>query len=148
MGKEATSWEWLRDGIAKTLPQYSLLERVENGIVDGMADVNYVIRGSEGWIELKAAHALPKRKGTPVLPKGEGVRLEQINWHMKRQVLGGNTWFFVSVKPYRWLISGAYARLINEWDVDTMTQRARVWSDKNWKPEDWKALVRALEVGT
>jgi len=143
VGKEASSWDWLRDGIKRTVPAFSLLERVENGVLDGMADVNYVIRGREGWIELKAVD-LPKRDSTPVLGD-EGLRVpNQVNWHLKRSSLLGRTWVFVSAPPYRWLVSGVYAREINGWTRDDFCLFARMWYDENWTKKHWEQLVRCL----
>jgi hypothetical protein len=143
MGLEATSYTWLRDGIRRTLPNFSLLERVENGVSVGMADVNYVIRGTEGWIEMKAV-PLPARDSTPVLGNDCGLNPEQINWHLRRNQVLGRTWVFVSADPYRWLVSGAYARSINEWKRDDFCLFARVWYDEKWKERQWKELVGAL----
>lgn len=142
MGLEATSWDWLRTGIKKTVPEFSLLERVENGVLAGMADVNYLIRGTEGWIELKATE-MPTRESTPILGR-EGLNREQINWHLARQRLSGRTWVFVSAAPYRWLISGVYADQMNEWTRDEMCLWARVWYDESWGATQWMRLIRAL----
>lgn len=143
MGKEATSWEWLRDGITKALPAYSLLERVENGVCPGMADVCYSIKGVDGWIELKAV-PLPARASTPVLTDKEGLNINQINWHIARQRVNSKTWVFVSAKPCRWLVSGIYAREINSWTADQFTAKARIATLANWKDHEWKMLIRAL----
>jgi hypothetical protein len=143
MGLEATSWNWLRDGIKKTLPHFSLLERVENGVHTGTADVNYVLRGHEGWIELKAVD-LPAREGTRVLGD-KGLRdPDQINWHLARHQVLGKTWVFITAAPYRWLVSGVYAREINEWDVDMLCIKSRFWYDEKWGAAQWATFVRAL----
>lgn len=141
MGLEATSWNWLRDGIKRVAP-HSLLERVENGVLDGMADVNYVILGSEGWIETKAID-LPTRDSTPVVGE-KGMRLSQVNWHLARQQVLGRTWVFISAAPYRWLINGCYVREINTMTRDDMCMKARLWYDENWTKPLWEELVRAL----
>lgn len=146
MAKEATSWDWLREGIKKTIPAFSILERVENGVLAGMADVNYVLRGSEGWIELKAV-ALPARDGTPVLGPKDGVSIAQANWHRSRQQVLGKTWIFISAKPYRWLVSGIHADHVNGWDRDELCVRSRMWYDENWTKYHWEYLVRILVGG-
>lgn len=143
MAKEATSWDWLRNGITKTLPHFSLLERVENGVHFGTADVNYILRGVEGWIETKAV-ALPKREGTAVLGEKEGVNINQKNWHRKRQHALGKTWIFISAPPYRWLVHGMYADEVNDWTRDDLCGRATMWYDENWTPSLWKRLVNIL----
>ena len=124
------------------VPQFSILERVENGVLDGMADVNYVIRGVEGWIEMKAAE-IPKRSSTPILGS-EGMRISQINWHLQRQRLLGRTYVFVSAAPFRWLVAGYHAAEINEWTIDDFSAKSRFWYDEKWGRKEWERLVKAL----
>lgn len=142
MGLETTSWDWLRDGIKKTIPQFCILERVENGVLDGMGDVNYVIRGNEGWIELKAVE-LPKRDSTPVLLE-KGLSIQQVNWHLLRATQCARTWIFVSAAPYRWLVAGVYANRINLWTRDDFCLNATFWYDEKWGDKEWERLVRVL----
>ena len=143
MGLEATSWDWLRDGIMKRVPNFALLDRVENGVLYGMADVNYLIRGVEGWIELKSV-ALPTRDSTPVLGD-KGLRdPDQINWHLKRSRMLGRTFVFVTAMPFRWLVGGEHAKTINSWTRDDFCVHARMWYDENWKDRQWNELVSAL----
>jgi len=143
MGLEATSWGWLRDGVRKTLPAFSIMERVENGVLAGMADVNYVIRGVEGWIELKAVD-LPKRDGTPVLGPKDGLSTAQKNWHMQRIGMCGKTFIFISADPYRWLVGGVWADQVNNWDRERLCDSSLMWYDENWTEFQWKALIRHL----
>lgn len=143
MGMEATSWDWLRTGIMKTVPAFALLERVENGVNIGTADVNFCIRAIEGWIELKAVD-LPKRESTAVLGPKEGLNPDQINWHIKRQSLHSRTWVFISAHPYRWLVSGLWAREVNGWTRDELCMKARMWYDENWSKREWELFVRVL----
>lgn len=142
MGREASSWDWLSAGINKTLPHFSVLDRVENGVLAGMADVNYCIRGVEGWIELKCVE-MPKRFDTRVLGD-KGLNLEQINWHLKRQAVLSNTFIFITAKPYRWLVGGHFAREVNNWSADDLCVHSRFWYDDNWKPQQWTDLLRIL----
>ena len=143
MGRESASWSWLRDGVMKTKPQFSLLERVENGLSAGMPDSHYLICGTSGWIELKAV-VLPKRTSTAVLGDDHGLNQSQINWALKYSALCGRTWVFITADPHRWLISGAHARLMNEMTPDGLTHYARLSVQGKWKPKDWTALVQAL----
>lgn len=142
MGLEATSWGWLRDGVKKTLPAFSLMERIENGVGVGTADVNYLIRGIEGWIELKSV-ALPARESTPVLGR-EGLNTDQVNWHLQRAMLAGRTWVFVSADPFRWLVMGVNAREINGWTRDDFCIRSAFWYDEKWGPKEWERLINML----
>ena len=142
MGLEATSWDWLRNGIRKTLPHFSVLDRIENGVLTGMADVNYCIRGHEGWIELKAVE-LPKRACTAVLG-ARGLNKEQINWHLARQQVLSTTWVFISADPYRWLVGGHAAREVNDWTADELCLHARYWYDEKWSGSQWRRFVNIL----
>jgi hypothetical protein len=143
MGLEATSWDWMSAGVKKQLPHFALMERVENGVLVGMADVNYVIRGVEGWIELKAVE-LPKRQGTPVLGPKQGLNKEQINWHLKRAQVLGKTWVFVTAAPYRWLVNGFHSREVNQWTCDDFCMKSRYWYDEKWGTSQWQSFVTIL----
>lgn len=143
MGLEATSWDWLRNGIRKTLPHFSILERVENGVSVGTADVNYVIRGMEGWIELKAVD-LPKRANTAILGPKQGLNKEQINWHLARAAGLGRTWVFISAAPYRWLVPGFRAREVNDWTRDDLCLHARFWYDDKWEAAQWQRFIAII----
>jgi hypothetical protein len=142
MGLESSSWDWLRKGIMRQLPHFAVLDRVENGVCDGMADVNYCIRGIEGWIELKAV-PLPVRARTPVLGR-EGLNVNQVNWHLARQQVLSKTYVFITAAPYRWLIGGQHARDINSWTADELIVHSRFWYDDNWGDSQWQGLIHAL----
>jgi len=142
MGLESTSWSWLGAGIRKTVPHFSLCERIENGLSAGTADVSYCIRGVEGWIELKAVD-LPARDGTAVLGRKE-LNKEQINWHLMRAQVRSVTWVFITAAPYRWLVAGMFAREINDWTRDELCMRSRFWYDENWKEQQWLRFVEII----
>lgn len=145
MGLEASSWTWMRDGIKRVVPHFALLERIENGVHIGTADVNYCIRGSEGWIEMKAVE-LPKREGTPVLGR-KGLNKDQVNWAIERFQVRSRTWVFITAQPYRWLVSGMYAREINDWNAEMLCLHARIYTDTRWGRSEWERLVGVLSDG-
>lgn len=140
-GAEASSWTWLRDGIKRIHPM-ALLERVENGLSAGMADVNYLIDGVEGWVEMKAV-ILPKRPSTAVLG-AKGLNPDQVNWHLKRDSCRGRTFIFVTAQPYRWLVGGIRAKFINEWTAQEFGEKARLHICGKWIENDWRQLCSAL----
>jgi len=142
MGLEATSYSWLRDGIKRTVPHFALLERVENGVHIGTADVNYCIRGVEGWIELKAV-PLPSREDTCVLGR-RGLNAEQINWHLARMQVRSRTWVFITADEYRWLVPGMHADEVNSWTREQLCIRARFHYDEKWSARQWERLVSIL----
>ena len=69
---EAAMW----DNVRPYLVPHGVWERVENGVLAGMADVSFCAFGSAGWIELKAPGRFPMRL--------KGWRKEQIAWTVKR----------------------------------------------------------------
>ena len=109
----------------------------------GMADVNYIVRGKEGWIELKATD-LPARESTAVLRGDCVLNKEQINWHLKRASVRGRTWIFISAAPFRWLVAGMFAAEVNKWTRDDLCVRARFHYDEKWEKEQWQTFVSIL----
>lgn len=68
----------LWDSMRRNQPKGWWLQRIENVVTDGMPDVHATYRGTEAWIELKAAKS-PARESTPLL-RG-AIRIGQKNWH-------------------------------------------------------------------
>lgn len=81
------------------------IERVENGLLVGMPDVNYCIEGQEGWIEIKAP-VEPTRKATPLFGSNHQVSIEQINWMHVQHMAGGVSWLLISTQARMLLIHG------------------------------------------
>ena len=55
---ERNLWRYLQRNLKDNK---SLLMRVENSLYKGIPDVNYLIDGNEGWIELKYMPEYPKK---------------------------------------------------------------------------------------
>lgn len=142
MGLEATSWNWLRSGLKKHATGPIILERVENGVLAGMADVNFVIDGVEGWIELKSV-PLPKRRDTRVLGD-KGLNIDQVNWHLERSKAGCQTWVFISSTPWRWLVDGGFAKKINNYNADQLFEICNCGRKGGWDRWDWVTLMEEL----
>lgn len=88
---EKNMWHRMRSTIAKS----GHWQRIEDGLSMGVPDVNYCIRGVEGWIELKEIADWPVRDKTPVSFRWER---EQRFWAKKRGKAGGNVWLLLYVK--------------------------------------------------
>lgn len=98
------------------------MQRVENGVGDGMPDVHIAPRGrKEFWVELKTAQ-MPKRASTRVFSPKNGVRASQENWHLQYNLFGGTS-FILALVPkigHGWrdsdllLIPGKHVEQINE----------------------------------
>lgn len=80
-------------------------ERVENGLLTGMPDVNYCLVGVEGWIELKCPDE-PKRPDTPLFGSNHKVEVEQRNWMLRQARAGGRGWLFIATEQRLMLIEG------------------------------------------
>ncbi len=120
------------------------LDRVENGVVVGMPDINFCSGGKECWIEMKSPTE-PKRSATPLFGSNHKVSQDQANW-MLRQFRAGGRAFFLIVTDKRWiLISGAFADEINKMTVAELVESARWTTTKPVKDkEQWTLLRNAL----
>lgn len=91
---ENNTWSYVRKGLNKVIPRESRMDRVENLLGSGMADVNYCIEGSEGWIENKFLKKYPARPGTPVKIKWQP---EQRPWLISQTRAGGRAFVLIQV---------------------------------------------------
>ena len=132
--------------IARNLPKVAggpfHLLRVENVALVGTPDVNYCIRGHEGWAELKAWQRV-RFSGRFTVPK---FRPEQAAWLAKRASVGGRAYLLVKINNGIALFDGRLApalfdkNLHLEWaDAPRV---ANLWSD----PIDWGSLATALSA--
>jgi hypothetical protein len=118
-------------------------ERVENGMVDGMPDVNYVIAKREGWLELKAPK-LPKLGASRLLGASEPFKVDQANWFLKQARAGGRCALFIATQKALLAIPGSVAaregiklneysldelRMYAEWSTDLPVSEMQVWWD-------------------
>lgn len=115
--KESTFYQRVRKMILAEFPQ-ARIDRVENGLVDGMPDVNCYLGERELWFELKYIEAWPARASTQVLGR-KGLRPEQINWHIRQGNAGGMSWILVGVGRETWITDNKYVRDVNTWTKDT-----------------------------
>jgi len=110
-------------------------QRIEDGINRGIPDVNYCIRGVEGWIELKEIANWPRRVNTPVVFRWEK---EQRFWARRRGKAGGLVWLLLAVKESReWLlfwwedvISNDFGRTLNTHEVRKLATGITTGSEK------------------
>lgn len=124
--KESTFYQRVRKMILAEFPS-ARIDRVENGLVDGMPDVNCCVKGSDLWLELKYIESWPARAATQVLGR-KGLRPEQVNWHIRQSAAGGVSFIVVGIGKETWVADNAYARDIN-----------------SWTKENWEALGMTFE---
>lgn len=103
----------LWDAMKRNAPKGWWLLRVENVAGEGMPDVFAAANGQYAWIELKSA-IVPARATTPLLGSG-GLRLSQINWHLKAATVGLRSWVLIRDNADSiYLVSGQLAARIND----------------------------------
>jgi hypothetical protein len=109
-------------------------ERVENGVVIGMPDTNYCVRGVEGWIELKEARmGLPgsRTKKQGVFEYNRGLSIEQVNWLLKQESAGGRGFILARVQDTSYLWHGRDAAGFNGANIEELGARA-AWYGKSF----------------
>ncbi len=118
MSTEAGLWKWLRDHV----PQGHWV-RLENSIGLGTPDVTYkVLRGSEGWIELKHCD---DDCGPEAIPfKRKGLRKEQVFWIEDRVAAGGLVWIVAGIGKTVYFVHGTHAAAFNLWTRERLHRHA------------------------
>ena len=90
------------------------VDRVENGVCDGMPDVSMTCAGIDVWVELKYVAQWPARANTRVLGD-RGLRPEQVNWHLRHNRAGGKSFVLVGIGKEMFLAQGQYCKEVNSW---------------------------------
>lgn len=107
-------------------------ERVENGIISGMPDVNYCVRGKEGWIELKSGRA-PAKNTTIVFKSTRGLDQSQVNWHLFQAQNGGNSMILIRLDGRNFAFPGRLAAEINGLTLEEMASFEVKLADFLWE---------------
>ena len=127
----------LWDAMRSNIPAGWWVQRVENVVTDGMPDVFVASpRGTQTWVELKAPKPRARRT-TPLLSASEGLRVSQVNWHLKAALRQIRTYVLVRVSGKLYLLPGDKAEEINEWN----TEACERWSCASTWQELWEELI-------
>jgi len=137
---EQSLWDSMnvaRKGISES-PNEFWFQRLENSVATGMPDVRAIRKrnGLEFWVELKQG-PIPKKPETPVFRvaesgKTKGMRVSQINWHIKQHSMRGISFILAKLNEELYLFHGQDADRINE---KTIAQLKRIqisvhgWAD-------------------
>lgn len=108
--KEQLLW----DALKRNAPDSLWLQRVENVVGEGMPDV--YVGASGNWVELKAPGKIPARATTPLLGTKDGLRLSQVNWHIKNASIPTARESFILVRTASkelLLLPGRIAAIVN-----------------------------------
>ncbi len=144
---EAALWKRMKDGVL-SIEKKAHLFRIENLVGLGTPDVTFCIPvGREGFVELKHRATAPADfAGTPVFPKGKGLRDGQDIWIRDRCLAGGRAFIFCQVDTMLFLVHGVYAKEFNSMPLERLYAVAR-WKHIGPSP-DWYSFVVALaEIG-
>ena len=112
---EQRLWDRIRSNLIK-LDSRLYLERIENVVSEGTADVLAAYDGKVTFLELKAILELPARASTPLLGDKKGLRVEQRNWHLEMTSKGCSTLVVVGVGSRDiFAVRGEHADNVNKW---------------------------------
>ena len=123
------------DSMKRNMPSRMWMRRIENEVGEGEADVWIGMSGRQVWVELKAAK-LPARATTRVMGD-DGLRLSQINWHLKMASLGLETWVLIRDDNMQlYLLPGALADKMNDMCVADLMVHSEA--------ADWEGIEKCL----
>ena len=112
---EKDLWKKVQRGFGQVIDGVGgRMDRVENGVIEGMPDVSTTAAGIDVWIELKYVAKWPSRANTRVLGD-KGLRAEQINWHLRHKRAGGRSYILMGIGKEIYLADGMYAKEVNSW---------------------------------
>ena len=115
------------------------IDRIENIMVTGMPDINYCMRGVDGWIELKSPKE-PKRETTALFSQNHKVTQEQKNWFLQQRNAGGSAYFLIATDKRWMLIHGNWADSINEMTVNELVNVSMWHEYRPVKKPSWSEL--------
>lgn len=122
-----------------------VLNRVENGVLDGMPDSYYCIDGIMGWIELKVPDE-PNRETTALFSGSHKLSQSQRNWMLAHEQAGGRR-VFVGIETPRTtlLVPGKHADSINKMTLFQLIDASWFWAKRPLSRKDWDAFVMCLQ---
>ena len=128
---ERALWSYIQ----RNLKKHGQISRVENAFYKGMPDVNYLIGGVEGWIELKYLKSYPIREKTIV--KVRHFTREQKIWHYNRIMQNGKTTVILQIEKDYFLFANENVRLVGFLTKPDMIAKANKY---------WKNKINFLEL--
>lgn len=122
---EQRLWDRMREALDNKLR----LERIENVVGVGTADVFSLANGRVTPVELKAVEGYPARAATRVLGD-KGLSREQRNWHLSWRQHGGESLILIGVGSRDlFAVSGLHADEVNDMNAEELAQHsvAQTW---------------------
>lgn len=140
MDREVNMWGRMVNGMWAAR---RMLQRIENGVVDGMPDTFYTIDNVQGWIELKAPLE-PKRPTTALFSGNHKLSVSQRNWLLMHHQAGGISWVAVETESTWLLIEGRHADSVNSGTLDQLKELAAFWANRPMTENNWREVVQHL----
>lgn len=140
MQRETNFWGRIVSGIWGAR---RVLNRIENGVLDGMPDTYYCIDGTGGWMELKAP-VEPKRATTPLFSGNHPLSLAQRNWLLAHAQAGGVSWVAIESDTAVLLVEGRHADIVNGSTLEELKRLAAFWSPRPMAEPDWRKFAETL----
>lgn len=138
--RESKFWSRIVNGLWKG---NRVLNRIENGVLDGMPDTHYCIDGTAGWIELKCPIE-PKRSTTPLFSGNHPLSLAQRNWLLSYDQAGGIGWIGIETESAMLLVEGRHADFINRSTLEEAKELSIFWCNRPVSENDWREFTEWL----
>ena len=123
---ENNLWRYLQKNLKDSK---TMLMRIENPFYKGVPDVNFLIDGNEGWLELKYIPQYPKKEITIV--KVPHFTIEQKIWHNARFKNKGRTMVLIQVDDDYFIFKKEKINLLGSLNKYRMFQHAnKFWKNK------------------
>jgi hypothetical protein len=133
---ETNLWRYLQRNLKDNK---TMLMRVENTFYKGIPDVNFLIDGNEGWLELKYMPEYPKKDYTEI--KVPHFTKEQKLWHDARYKNKGRTMVLIQVDSDYFIFKKERINLLGSLTKKSMFK----FANKSWKNRiDFKELRKEL----
>lgn len=126
----------LWDRMRRALGVEVRLERIENVVGVGTADVFALCNGRATPLELKAVEAYPAKPTTRVLGD-KGLSRDQRNWHHSWAAHGGRSLIVIGVGSHDlFAVPGVHADTVNDMTAEELARHSVA--------QDWRQLFVAL----
>lgn len=138
--KEQRLWDRMRNNIGAG--HGIRLERIENMVGSGFPDVWAICNGVVRPIELKAVERAPARITTRLIPSGEGLNVDQRNWHLDWRKHGGRSFIVLGLgsgaAAWHYVVSGSHGDQVNDWPQFNWCHNSLAQGRGN---EFWKTFI-------
>lgn len=133
MNREGKFWGRIVEGLWRA---DRMLNRIENGVLDGMPDSYLVIRSVMGWMELKCPIE-PKRATTALFSGAHQLSQMQRNWLLSHRQAGGRGWIAIETENWVLLLGARHSDLINTSTLEQLIRLADFSAQRPMKEADW-----------